>query len=102
MAEHHIPGPTINRIESFLRTVGRRALTSLATPPGNSDNGTHGGVLLAPYTHLSLLPIASAGQYQLFHRGLDFVACIVRLRGVDILVIQLDLEIAVGLKKEQP
>ena len=94
-SEHHLPSAKLQIFHHVCKTTFRRKFIASAKP---KNNGTSGGVLLAPKNHLSIAPIANCNG--LFHVGEDWVAFSLRLRGIDIIVVQLYLISGMGPKQD--
>ena len=99
MAEHHETFSKVDnsKICKTLDLVGRRCFATSARPTGNSIHGNSGGVLLAPLKTHAILPVDFPHNTQLYHANDDIVAFIVRLRGVDVMIVQVYFETGTGL-----
>ena len=99
MAEHHEKKLKINNshICKTLEMANRRCFATSARPTGNSVQGTSGGVLIAPLKHLSILPMDYPEQNKLAFADDDLVGFVLRLRGVDLLLVQVYFETGSGL-----
>ena len=91
-SEHHLASNKMQTLEDAFKRVKRRSLAVPAVPSLRSDAGTSGGVVLAPRRHLQIL----AQGKSLCMRGEDYVGFILRLRGVDVLILQLYLISSIG------
>ena len=99
MAEHH---ETFNKISNSkicktLEAVGRRCFGTSARPTGNSIHGNSGGVLIAPLRHLDMLPLSYPQDNTIHFAEDDMVGFTMRLRGVDVLLVQVYFETGTGL-----
>ena len=91
-SEHHLPQAQAKTMVRALGEVNRRALFAPAKTSLRSETGTCGGVVLAPWRHLQLA--AQHGSW--CHKGTDWVSIILRLRGIDLTIVQLYLLTGVG------
>ena len=96
-SEHHLPLSKLNRIHQACKAVKRKSCPTAAPLTKRSATGTSGGVFLAPLSHIALAPLSNS---EMFHAGSDWAAIVLRLRGLDVLYIQLYLISGVGPKAE--
>ena len=94
-SEHHLNKTNIKRFATVCKSSNRRPFFASAR---QKNSGTSGGVLLAPRVHLCIEPFSSPPR--IFHVGEDWVAFILRLRGLDVIIIQLYLVSGIGPAKE--
>ena len=93
-SEHHLPKDKRKKFSDLCKQTHRRDFFVPAIP---KNSGTSGGVFLAPTVDLALLPTSHS---EMFHAGSDWVAMTLRLRGLDILLIQVYLISGMGPKKD--
>ena len=96
-SEHHLPLSKLNTIHQACKAVKRKSCPTAAPLTKRSATGTSGGVFLAPLSHIALAPLSNS---EMFHAGSDWAAIVLRLRGLDVLYIQLYLISGVGPKAE--
>ena len=94
------------RMTMALRAADRRAFSSVAGLPlgkGHADDELFsGGTVLAPKRALLLGEVESnsetAQHKKLYAHGLDWSACVLKLKGVDLLLVQLYFTNSLGVK----
>ena len=101
VSETHLESSRAGAVSNRMGKMGWNSYLSHAAPSGKSETGTTGGVaIFGRKSHLTTpldgcaLDSVSSGQHP---ESLRWVACILRLRGVSVLLVELYLVTGIGM-----
>ena len=99
MAEHHLNASQIPKERDWMQSKGWRSTWNPARSSGRSKKGTSGGVAIASKSQLHLAPFQGGKGKEDRHeeRGDDWIAVVVRLKGLDVLLITAYLTCGIGM-----
>ena len=96
LVEHHVATKGLRAVTDNFTKVGRRMFASPAIPTLRSDEGTHGGALIAPSNHLCLAPMPVNKKNEVTSQGHDWICIPIRTKGVTFLYVVAYLTPSIG------
>ena len=97
VAEHHKLAQGWPKVRNTLQQNGWRSVASPAKKSMRSETGSEGGTAVMSRSHLHLTPFQDE---RLGEKGNDWSAIMVRLKGVDLLLISVYLTCSIGMTGE--